>query len=78
MDLDGFNNQLQFTTKLIPYAGDDSWIETTLKDMKQCLDSEEIPPVGTAAMGGPCDFCDYAKARTELTLNFIRTQQEKK
>lgn len=78
MDLDGFNNQLQFTTKLIPYTGDDSWIETTLKDMKQCLDSEEIPPVGTAAMGGPCDFCDYTKARTELTLNFIRTQQEKK
>lgn len=72
LDLDGFNNHLEFVTKLIPYTGDDSWVDQTLKDMKACLDSEEMPSVGTAAMGGPCEHCQYAKARTELTLDFIK------
>lgn len=72
LDLDGFNNHLEFVTKLIPYTGDDSWVNQTLKDMKACLDSEETPSVGTAAMGGPCEHCQYAKARTELTLDFIK------
>ncbi len=76
-DLDAFGDHLEFKTKLIPYTGDDQWIEQTLKDMKQSLDSEEIPPVGTAAMGGPCNFCEYAKQRTELTLDYIRTKQTK-
>lgn len=72
LDLDGFNNHLEFVTKLIPYTGDDSWVNQTLKDMKACLDTEEMPSVGTAAMGGPCEHCQYAKARTELTLDFIK------
>lgn len=72
LDLDGFNNHLEFVTKLIPYTGDDSWVNQTLKDMKACLDSQEMPSVGTAAMGGPCEHCQYAKARTELTLDFIK------
>ena len=67
-DLDGFGDKLEFETKLIPYKGDDSWIEPVLIKMKKCLDNEKMPPVGKAAMGGECDFCAYAKARTQLTL----------
>ena len=74
LDLDGFNDHLEFVTKLIPYTGDDSWIGQTLKDMKACLDSDEIPNVGTAAMGGPCEHCMYAKARTKLTLDFLKSK----
>lgn len=70
-DLEGFNDHLEFVTKLIPYTGDDSWVEQTLADMKQCMDSDEMPPVGTAAMGGECNFCSYAKERTSLTLDHI-------
>lgn len=73
-DLDGFNDRLEFVTKLIPYAGDDSWIEATLADMKACLDSSEMPPVGKAAMGGECDFCSYARARTGLTLDHLSSR----
>ena len=75
-DLEGFHNKLEFTTKLIPYTGDDSWIEPILLQMKQCLDSEVVPPVGVAAMGGSCNFCEYAKMRTELTLNHIRSTKK--
>jgi CRISPR/Cas system-associated exonuclease Cas4 (RecB family) len=76
LDLDGFNDRIEFRTKLIPYKGDDSWIEPTLKKIKKCMDGS-MPPVGQAAMGGPCEFCSYAKARTELTLDAIKGKVKK-
>lgn len=76
-DLAGFDDNLQFKTKLIPYKGDDSWVDPTLAKMKNCLDAENMPPVGEAAMGGPCDFCEYAKARTELTVNHLNGKKSK-
>ncbi len=72
IDLDGFNDRLEFRTKVIPYTGSDSWIEPILAKMKACLESDMMPPIGEAAMGGPCDFCSYARARTELTLKSLR------
>jgi hypothetical protein len=39
--------------------------------MKQVMDGE-MPEVGKAAMGGPCEHCDYARKRTELTLSHIK------
>lgn len=77
MDLDGFNDTLQFTTKLIPYTGDAAWVEPTLSEIKACLDQEQMPEVGTAAMGGPCDYCAYAAARTKLTLDFLTEKNHK-
>jgi CRISPR/Cas system-associated exonuclease Cas4 (RecB family) len=72
LDLDGFDDRLEFRTKLIPYKGSDAWVEPTLIKMKSCIDSDDLPPVGEAAMGGPCEFCTYARARTELTLGHLR------
>jgi hypothetical protein len=72
IDVEGFGDQLEFTTKLIPYTGNDAWIEPTLQKMKDCMEADFMPPVGTAAMGGPCDFCEYAKSRTELTLSHLK------
>ena len=66
----GFDNTLSFTTKLIPYTGKTDWLEQTLLDMKECLEGD-MPSVGTAAMGGECDFCAYAKSRTQLTIDHI-------
>jgi hypothetical protein len=76
VDLDGFNDKVEFRTKIIPYKGDDNWIEPTLVKMKACLESDEMPPVGMAAMGGPCDFCSYARARTELTIKELRSSHK--
>ena len=72
MDLDGFNNRVEFRTKVIPYEGDDSWVDQTIKDMKKCMDSENMPKVGIDIMGGPCKYCSYARTRTELTLKAIK------
>lgn len=74
IDVDGFGDRLEFKTKLIPYEGDDSWVEPTLIKMKACMDGD-MPAVGTAAMGGECDFCAYAKSRTMLTLDAIKNKK---
>jgi len=72
MDLDAFNDRVEFKTKIIPYKANADWVEPTLHEMKACIDSDDMPPIGTAAMGGPCDFCTYARARTELTLKALQ------
>jgi len=77
LDLDGFNNRVEFKTKIIPYTGDDSWVEPTLIQMKECMEGA-MPAVGTAAMGGPCDFCTYARQRTELTIQALHARNPKK
>lgn len=71
MDLDGFNDHLEFRTKLIPYSGNDEWVEPTLLKMKETMEGD-MPPVGLAAMGGECDYCAYARSRTELTLKALK------
>lgn len=75
-DLDGFNNKVEFHTYVFPHHGNSDWVDQTIKDMKACMDSDVMPPVGTAAMGGPCEFCTYAKARTELTLNALKERKK--
>jgi len=74
-DLDGFNDRLEFKTKVIPYTGSDAWVEPTLKKMKACMDGD-MPAVGTAAMGGECEHCAYARARTELTLKALQKKNK--
>lgn len=74
LDLDGFNNRVEFRTKIIPYNGDDSWVEPTLEKMKDCMEGE-MPAIGVAAMGGPCDHCTYARQRTELTLDHLKSKR---
>jgi CRISPR/Cas system-associated exonuclease Cas4 (RecB family) len=71
IDLDGFNDRLEFKTKLIPYTGSDAWVDPTLQKMKDCMEGD-MPPVGQAAMGGDCDYCTYARKRTELTMQHLQ------
>jgi len=73
LDLDGFFDKVEFRTKVIPYTGDAGWVEPTIVKMKECIEGN-MPAVGKAAMGGDCDFCLYAKARTALTLGHIKNQ----
>ena len=66
LDLDGFNDRVEFRTKVIAYEGDDSWIPKTIKKIKECLEQEDMP-----LSGKDCQYCEYAKSRTELTLNYL-------
>lgn len=54
-DLPSFNARLEFTIKLIPYDGDDGWVESTLLNIRQTLNAPEPPQ-----MNGQCEYCVFA------------------
>lgn len=62
-DLDTFDGKLEFDIKILPYTGEASWVEGTLMDIKETLDSEEIPAVGES-----CDYCRYREAAGKALL----------
>lgn len=74
----GFFNKVEFRTNIFPHKGNADWVEPTLVKIKDCLESDTMPEVGTAAMGGECEHCMYAKARTKLTLESMRQNMSKK
>ena len=53
-DLPEFGRRLEFTVKLLPYDGDDGWVEDTLVAARAAL-MEPGPP----AAGAGCEYCDY-------------------
>ena len=61
-DKEAFDGKLEFDVKVIPYEGNDSWVEPTLFDAKKCLTSPNIPE-----MNRDCDFCQYVKALNEIS-----------
>lgn len=80
LDAEGFKDTLKFKTKIIPYEGKDGWIEDVLAKMKECLESDEIPGVGKQVMNPtePCEYCSYARARTELTIKELQKNNKSK
>ena len=67
-DKEAFDAKLEFDIKIIPYQGDDSWVEDTIIKAHQCLNSDQLPPAGQN-----CDFCQYRKAiQQELAQRYRR------
>ena len=61
-DRQAFDAKLEFDIKLIPYVGDDSWVDSALVAAKRCLEGD-IPSPSTS-----CDFCNY-RAAAEMAIN---------
>jgi len=64
-DKKAFDGQLEFEITLVPYEGDDSWVDGTLRDIKVCLDSGDLPEPAT-----DCDYCRYREAVGKKMLAF--------
>ncbi|MFA5794419.1 MAG: PD-(D/E)XK nuclease family protein [Candidatus Brocadiia bacterium] len=56
-DREGLNGRLDFELEIFPYDGDAGWVETRLKEARECL-SAETPP----GSGAECELCAYASA----------------
>lgn len=54
---DSFDGRLEFSINLIPYIGDDSWIEPILLNIRKCLEDDHIPDPAEK-----CEFCQYRTA----------------
>ena len=55
-----FNNELKFNVKLLPYKGDDSWIDKTVKEIYKVLNSDDIPE--------PNPNCEYCRSVKKANL----------
>jgi hypothetical protein len=60
-DVDRFDEHLEFTIKIIPYVGDDSWVAKCVKDATACLGRKKLPPSGEG-----CEFCAYREKAREI------------
>jgi hypothetical protein len=73
-----FDAKLEFDIVLIPYTGSDAWVEPTLHRLREMLDSDAIPAIGTAFGGGPCDFCTYRDAAGKTFQEVSKANHAKK
>ena len=55
-----FKQRVEFDISVIPYDGNDSWVDSCITDAHACLVSEDIP---TATWN--CDYCTYYSAVTD-------------
>ena len=71
---EAFDAKLEFDIKVIPYTGDDSWVEEKLFEIQRCLVSDSIP-----ASGNDCDYCTYIEATNEVVddANFSKKVNKK-
>ncbi len=51
------DRKLEFDLTLIPYEGNDSWVDQTVNDIHSCLISGQVP-----SGSDDCDFCMYRVA----------------
>lgn len=54
---ENFEGKLEFSISVIPYIGDDSWIEPTLFMIRECLEGNICP-----GRKESCNFCNYRAA----------------
>lgn len=60
-DKKAFDGKLEFNVKILPYEGNDKWVEQAILDIHNCLARENLPESSLE-----CDFCSYRNAAKEL------------
>ncbi len=61
-DKEVFDAKLEFNVKIIPYTGDNSWVEQTIIKAKECLMGDNLP-----IPDENCEFCRYFETRKSLS-----------
>ena len=57
-DAKAFDGKIEFDISVLPYTGDDAWIEPVIMELKKSISGDEIPQAGE-----DCEYCGYAQAR---------------
>ena len=69
-DQQAFDKVIEFDVVLIPYTGNDSWMEDSLVKIKQCLDSSKIPIAGK-----DCEYCMWWNARAQYENASVHAEE---
>lgn len=70
-DREAFDGKLEFDVKIIPYTGNDRWIDDTLLEAKETLDTDTIPEAGSA-----CDYCSYRDSAGKTLRDFVQSNKK--
>jgi len=60
-DKEAFDGQLEFKVEVIPYRGDDGWVEGAIESAHRCLVSETIPQSDPE-----CEYCQYHQKLSQV------------
>ena len=52
-----FDGRLEFALSILPYQGNDDWVEPIIFKIKECLESNQIPKISES-----CAYCGYIHA----------------
>jgi CRISPR/Cas system-associated exonuclease Cas4 (RecB family) len=72
-DKEAFDGKLEFEVTLVPYTGDDSWVDGVLDDIKTCLDGSTLPEPSE-----DCDYCRYRESVGKKMLMFAKKKADTK
>ena len=56
-EAEAFNARVDFDIRVIPYVGNDGWVEPAIRAIRDCLSANDIPMPGS-----DCDYCAYVNA----------------
>ena len=71
-DREAFDGKLEFDVKIIPYKGDDKWVEPTILQIKKLLEEDKIP-----RFTNTCDFCTYQQKLKDVGKEREQTRRIK-
>ena len=64
-NLPKFDGRLEFAMTIIPYTGKDDWIDLTLLEIKETLESDDIPQPAHE-----CEYCAYRKMSAQAVSDW--------
>lgn len=64
-DREEFDARIDFKVKLIPYLGNDGWIDQAVSDIHTCLKDDAVPDPGK-----DCDYCKYKMASVKAVTDW--------
>lgn len=59
-DPEAFDGKLEFDVQILPYRGNDEWVEKAIVNAHGCLERDVIPDASA-----DCAYCPYVEARRE-------------
>jgi len=66
-DKEAFDAKLEFEVTLVPYTGDNSWVEGALSDIITCLSNDSLPDPAV-----DCDYCRYRETVGKKLLAYAK------
>ena len=64
-DKEAFDGKLEFNVKILPYKGNDKWVEQAITDAYNCLVQNALPDSSSE-----CDFCSYNSSVRDVIGKF--------